>query len=223
MLLGQAFNNISYTRRFNALKQITGDPRKTKQLLKEKNEIFVKETQFLFGEKFESDIIRTAKSKQKSKEVFSAMTNKQPPFRRGPLLEHQQNKGRGQNVKMVLSKNHSRHTWKPGKQQHQNEYWPQFQGYQGKTLSFKSGTTKQNFLDLSSVLQCKQSPSTCKGPVSKKSNSRSTSSRETKIFLFKFGQTYARYEYRKHSSKIRDSLSQKPCAGKVTQPSTRCT
>ena len=36
MLLGQAFNNISYTRRFNALKQITGDPRKTKQLLKEK-------------------------------------------------------------------------------------------------------------------------------------------------------------------------------------------
>ena len=50
ILLGQAFNNISYTRRFNALKQITGDPRKTKQLLKEKNEIFFKETQFLFGE-----------------------------------------------------------------------------------------------------------------------------------------------------------------------------
>ena len=112
MLLGQALNSISYTRRFNALKQITGDPRKTKQLLKEKNEIFPKETQFLFGEKFESDIIRTAKSKQKSKEVFSAMTNKQPPFRRGPLLEHQQNKGRGQNVKMVLSKNHSsQHTY----------------------------------------------------------------------------------------------------------------
>ena len=36
MFLDQAFNNISYTRRFNALKQITGDPRKTKQLLKEK-------------------------------------------------------------------------------------------------------------------------------------------------------------------------------------------
>ena len=36
MLLGQAFNNISYRGCFNALKQITGDPRKTKQLLKEK-------------------------------------------------------------------------------------------------------------------------------------------------------------------------------------------
>ena len=70
MLLGQAFNNISYTRRFNAIKQITGDLRKTKQLLKEKNVIFVKETQLLFGERFESDIIRTAKGKQKSKQVF---------------------------------------------------------------------------------------------------------------------------------------------------------
>ena len=70
MLLGQAFNNISYTRRFNAIKQITGDLRKTKQLLKEKNVIFVKETQLLFGERFETDIIRTAKSKQKSKQVF---------------------------------------------------------------------------------------------------------------------------------------------------------
>ena len=98
MLLGQVSNNISFTRCFNALKQITGDPRKTKQLVKEKNEIFVKETQFVFG-----DIIRTAKRKQKSKEVFLAMTNKQQPFQRDPLLGHQQNKGRRQNVEMVFS------------------------------------------------------------------------------------------------------------------------
>ena len=61
------------------------------------------------------------------------------------------------------------------------------------------------------MLQCKQSASTCKGPVSKKSNSRITSSRETKILLFKLGQTYTRSEYPKHSSRIRDSLSRKPC------------
>ena len=48
MSLGQAFNNVSYTRRVNALKQITVDPRKTKQPLKAKNEIFVKETQFFW-------------------------------------------------------------------------------------------------------------------------------------------------------------------------------
>ena len=67
MLLGQAFNNILYTRCFNVLRQVTGDRRKTKQLFKvNKNEIFVKETQFLFVERFESDIIKTVKDKQKS-------------------------------------------------------------------------------------------------------------------------------------------------------------
>ena len=62
-----------------ALQQITGDTRKMKQFLKEKNEVFVKEKHF-FDERFEPDIVRTAKSKQKSKEVFSTMTNKEQPF-----------------------------------------------------------------------------------------------------------------------------------------------
>ena len=110
MLLDQAFNNISYTRFFNTLNQITGDPRNMKQLIKVKNEIFVKETQFLFGERFESDIVITAKRKQKSKEVFSTIKNKQQPFRKSPLLGHQPNKDRGQNDNMMFSKNHSQDT-----------------------------------------------------------------------------------------------------------------
>ena len=66
------------------------------------------------------------------------MTNKQQLFRMDPLLGHQQNKSRGQNVKMVLSKNHSsQHTWKPGQQQHQNKYRSQFQRHRGKTLLFQ--------------------------------------------------------------------------------------
>ena len=75
-LLGQAYNNISYTRRFNVLKQITGDPEKQKKL-KEKKEIFESENH-LFGEKFETDLVKTAKSKQKSREVLTTMGNKQP-------------------------------------------------------------------------------------------------------------------------------------------------
>ena len=118
MLLGQAFSNISYTRLFNTLDQITGDPRKMKQLLLEKNEIFVKKTQFLFAERFESDIVRTPKSKQKYKEVSSTITNKLQPFQNGPLLGHQPNKDREQNDKMMFSKNHSQPTWKPGQKQH---------------------------------------------------------------------------------------------------------
>ena len=62
------------------------------------------------------------------------MTNKQHPFRRDPLLVHQKNKDRGQNIKIVLSKNYSQHTWKLGQQQHQNKYQLQFQGYRGKTI-----------------------------------------------------------------------------------------
>ena len=45
------------------------------------------------------------------------------------------------------------------------KYWPQFQGNRDKIWSFKSSPIKQNFLELTS-LQCKQSASTFKGPVS---------------------------------------------------------
>ena len=48
-----------------------------KNRVKEKNKIFFTETRFLFGEWFEYDTIRTAKNKKTSKEVFSAMKNKQ--------------------------------------------------------------------------------------------------------------------------------------------------
>ena len=104
-----------------------------------------KEPQFLFGEKVGSDINRSAKSKQKSKEVFWANDKQTTALSKGPLLGNQQNKGKRQNVKMVLSKSHSQRTWKPGEQL-TNINIGQFQGYQDKTLSLKSGTTKQNFL-----------------------------------------------------------------------------
>jgi len=43
MLVGQAFNSVSYYRRFNALQAITKDPRKTKKMLKEKNTVLIQE------------------------------------------------------------------------------------------------------------------------------------------------------------------------------------
>ena len=87
VLLGQAYNNISYTRRFNVLKKITGDPRKTKKNLKEKKEIFESQNHYLFGKKFETDLVKSAKSKQKSRELFTTMGNKQP-FRKSPYHRH---------------------------------------------------------------------------------------------------------------------------------------
>ena len=100
-----------------------------------------KEPQFLFGKKFGSDINRTAKSKQKSKEVFSAYDKETTALSKGPLLGHRQNKGKGQNVKKSLTT-----FMETRRTTHQYKCQPQFQGYRDKTLSLKSGTTKQNFL-----------------------------------------------------------------------------
>ena len=88
--------DISYTRRFNVLKkQITRDPRKTKKILKEKKEIFESENHYLLGEKFETDLVKTAKSRHKSREVLTTMGNKQP-FRKSHLSQtYQPNKGKG--------------------------------------------------------------------------------------------------------------------------------
>ena len=38
VLLCQAYNNISYTRRFNIMEQITGDPRKIKKIKRKKGD-----------------------------------------------------------------------------------------------------------------------------------------------------------------------------------------
>ena len=116
----QAYNKI---RRFNVLKQITGDPRKTKKNLKEKKEIFEKENHYLFGEKFETDLVKTAKSKQKSREVLTTMGNKQP-FRKSPLSQtYQPNKGRGQNTRLLLTKSGSQQTGRRGRHE-QSGYRP---------------------------------------------------------------------------------------------------
>ena len=68
-MLGQAYNNISCTRRFNVLKQITRHPRKTNKILKEKKEIFESENHYLCGEKFETDLVKTTEA-SKNPEKF---------------------------------------------------------------------------------------------------------------------------------------------------------
>ena len=115
----QAYNKI---RRFNALKQITGDPRKTKKI-KGKTEIFESENHYLFGEKFETDLAKTAKSKQKSREVLTTMGNKQP-FQKSLLSQtYQSNKGSGQNTRLLLTKSGSQQTGRRGRHE-QSGYRP---------------------------------------------------------------------------------------------------
>ena len=65
------------------------------------------------------------------------MRDKRQPFRRDPLLGDQPNKGRGQNVKIVLSKNHSQDTRKPGQQQHQKKIGHSFKNTKAKLCHSK--------------------------------------------------------------------------------------
>ena len=57
-VLGQASNSISYTyTRMDVLKQVVKDPRKAKNLLKEKKDLLNQEDEELFGKKFQSYIL----------------------------------------------------------------------------------------------------------------------------------------------------------------------
>ena len=67
--------------------------------------------------------MKTAKSKQKSREVLTTMGNKQP-FRKSSLSQtYQPNKGRGQNTRLLLTKSGSQQTGRRGQQ---SGYRPQF-------------------------------------------------------------------------------------------------
>ena len=135
------------------------------------------------------------------------MTNKQQLFRRVLLLGHQQNKGRGQNVKTLLSKiMHNIY----GNQSNNNSKVNTGHSFEDTGVKLcHSKVVRPNKISLS-YPQC-FNVTTCKDPVSKKSNSRCNSSRETKIILFKF-------KYPKYCSRIRDSFSRKPCSESIPQP-----
>ena len=137
----QAYNKI---RRFNVLKQITGDPRETKKI-KGKTEIFKSENHYLFGEKFETDLAKTAKSKQKSREVLTTMGNKQP-FQKSFLSQtYQSNKDRGQNTRLLLTKSGSQQTGRRGQQ---SGYRPHFQGHQRGKNVYNDRQGKQHILEV---------------------------------------------------------------------------
>lgn len=85
VLLGQASNAISYSRRLNVLKVVVEDPRKVKSILKEKASPLQQEDECLLGKKFRSFITETERSKKQTLEAFKSSTSdKKKPFRKGP-------------------------------------------------------------------------------------------------------------------------------------------
>ena len=85
LLLGQAWNSILYSRRLQILKTLMKDPKKAKNILKEKADLLQKGDQNLFGKKFRSHIVETECSKKRTLEVFSGGSCSAPPPAKNPF------------------------------------------------------------------------------------------------------------------------------------------
>ena len=101
LLLGQASNSILYSRRLQILKTLIKDPKKAKNILKEKAELLQKGHQNLFGKKFRSHVVETERSKKRTLEGFSGGSRSVPPpakkpFRTGPSRNNNKPCGGGQ-------------------------------------------------------------------------------------------------------------------------------
>ena len=73
LLLGQAWNSILYSRRLQILKSLIKDPKKAKNILKQKADLLQNSDQNLFGQKFRSHVVETERSKKRTLEVFSVV------------------------------------------------------------------------------------------------------------------------------------------------------
>ena len=79
-----------YSRCLQMLKTLIKDPKKAKNILKEKADLLQKGDQNLFGKKFRSHVVETERSKKRTLEVFSGGNRSAPspakkPFRTGSL------------------------------------------------------------------------------------------------------------------------------------------
>ena len=80
MLLGQDSLAVSCTRLLNILKMITKDPRKTKDMLKENENILKESETHLFGKKFPFHLKELEKSRKNSWKPLKILARRNIPF-----------------------------------------------------------------------------------------------------------------------------------------------
>lgn len=89
LLLGQAFNAVTYQRRCNVLSVLMNDHKKTKSTIKEHAQLFeATDNEELFGKKFRKHVKDTAKVKKESKEIYNKQrVERKQPFQKGPSFQ----------------------------------------------------------------------------------------------------------------------------------------
>ena len=96
LLIGQAFNSVSYSRRMNVLMGVRTEKGKAKNTLNNQASLLEEDSKELFGKSFRKVMVATAKAKKESKEVYRKSRVKisdKRPFRKNSSLQ-KQNGGR---------------------------------------------------------------------------------------------------------------------------------
>ena len=94
-LIGQLVNHILYQRRFSILSAMFNDKKKAKLLLKDWKDLLVDNENYLFGGKFEDKVVKTQKTKLKTKQLLKdSVPSKSPRFPRGPHPQRPRGRGR---------------------------------------------------------------------------------------------------------------------------------
>ena len=90
MLVGQAFNVVTYNRRLNVLSAVQ-DKQKAKNIIKDQAELLEKPSVDLFGRVFRDHVKETAKVKKEGKEIYRPERPDQNkrPFNKGPSFSKQ--------------------------------------------------------------------------------------------------------------------------------------
>ena len=189
-LLGQAVNAIVYQRRLSALTSIFNDRKKAKELLSDKKEMMDEDKDRLFGSKFEESVVKTQKTKVKTKELIGAASSSSRtntsnrstrPFRGGPPPRGSRGGGRG------------------------FAFFGRGFNYRGGAGSYQNRGGKISLSRNSSFKKFSQSPSNCTKPFSKCDTS-SSFSRETEIFSQKLESPYKRLNDIRDGSGLPNSI-----------------
>ena len=90
MLVGQAFNVVTYNRRLNVLSAVQ-DKQKAKNIIKDQAELLEKPSVDLFGSVFRDHVKETSKVKKECKEVYRSERPDQNkrPFSKSPAFSKQ--------------------------------------------------------------------------------------------------------------------------------------
>lgn len=217
LILGQAFNSVTYYRRLNVLSAIMPESKKAKTKLKDESKMLELSDVNLFGSKFQQKIIETAKAKKKSKEAYnisskrpraassSASSSYRQPFRDGPSLGRRPTSG-GRTSFTSSNQNNG---------QNRSNSFPRLGG---KTKNLEKGNLGQQgpiegrkLVDSAKISNnCAKSRFRARASSDSKviynKNTQLYLSRETKIFPTQLGKTHQRHRDFGHGVGFRNTI-----------------